>query len=162
MFAIAYIRFISQVPTVHHACMHSPYRLRAIKRTQCNLPLPRITQSEKYVSLLCQKTTKSAPFALTRGVKEHQMSSLSALRGVLVCRVELLGTRISPFFMYCTRAPFPVFHLPFLPHRPRSFSLCRSSSLHTNRTLSLTRTHTNTRSPVLVISRVKVQRKQES
>ena len=26
-------------------------RLRVIKRTQCNLPLPRITQSEKYVSL---------------------------------------------------------------------------------------------------------------
>ena len=26
-------------------------RLRLIKRTQCNLPLPRITQSDKYVSL---------------------------------------------------------------------------------------------------------------
>ena len=60
--------FISQVPTVHHACMHSPY--------------------------------------------------------VLVCRVELLGTRISPFFT--ARAHLFLFSTsPFSPtaHAPSPFAV---------------------------------------
>ena len=43
------------------------YRLGPIKASHCNLPLPRITQSEKYVSLFVPNTTKSEPFGFPWG-----------------------------------------------------------------------------------------------
>ena len=64
---------------------HGCWRLSVIKRTQCNLPLPRITQSEKYVSLFVPlaEATKSEPsrFGLPWGGNAPVLSALSPLRG---------------------------------------------------------------------------------
>ena len=64
---------------------HGCWRLSVIKRTQCNLPLTRITQSEKYVSLFVPlaEATKSEPsrFGLPWGVNAPVLSALSPLRG---------------------------------------------------------------------------------
>jgi hypothetical protein len=52
--------------------------LRVIKGTHCNLPRPESPNPKKYVSLLVQKTTFPGEGT------EHQMSLLSALRGVVL------------------------------------------------------------------------------
>ena len=55
------------VPAEFESTVTAALRLGPIKASHCNLPLPRIAQSEKQVFLFVPNTTKSQPFACPWG-----------------------------------------------------------------------------------------------